>query len=68
MSIRDFETFLVSKEDLIISKLIWGKESRSEFQKRDILNLISTGFDQKYLDSWIHRLGLKKYYEEIISG
>ncbi|MFO7891606.1 MAG: DUF6036 family nucleotidyltransferase [bacterium] len=68
VSIRDFETFLVSKEDLIISKLIWGKDSRSELQKRDILNLISTGFDQKYLNSWITRLGLKTYYEEIISG
>ena len=30
ISIRDFATFIVSKEDLIISKLFWAKDSRSE--------------------------------------
>ena len=37
ISVLDFITFIVSKEDLIISKLSWAKNSRSEVQ----LNLCS---------------------------
>jgi hypothetical protein len=32
ISILDFKTFIVSKEDLIISKLSWAKNSHSEIQ------------------------------------
>ncbi len=32
VEIADFRTFLVSKEDLILSKLAWAKDSRSELQ------------------------------------
>jgi len=34
--ILDFATFIVSKEDLIISKLLWAKDSDSEVQLRDV--------------------------------
>jgi hypothetical protein len=36
IKIRDFETWIVSKEDLILSKLFWAKDSRSETQLRDV--------------------------------
>lgn len=32
IKIEDFETWIVSKEDLILSKLFWAKDSRSEWQ------------------------------------
>ena len=33
----------MSKEDLIISKLYWAKDSHSEQQLRDVKNLAATG-------------------------
>lgn len=32
IKIQDFETWIVSKEDLILSKLFWAKDSHSELQ------------------------------------
>ena len=45
IQILDFATWIVSKEDLIISKLFWAKDSHSELQLRDVKNLLATGFD-----------------------
>ena len=40
ISILDFTTFIVSKEDLIISKLFWTKDSHFELQLGDVRNLL----------------------------
>ena len=45
VEIGEFTTFLVSKEDLILSKLEWAADSRSELQLKDVRNLMSTGYD-----------------------
>ena len=45
ISIQDFHTFIVSKEDLILSKLVWAKDSHSEMQLRDVKNLLGTDCD-----------------------
>src|SRR5438067_5192176 len=58
ISILDFTTFIVSKEDLIISKLSWAKNSRSEVQLADVRNLLATGCDVDYLQHWTRQLGL----------
>ena len=65
--LTDFEVYIVSKEDLIISKLIWFKESGSDLQKRDIKNLLGSGCDSDYLLNWIGRLNLTKEYQAIIN-
>lgn len=65
--IRDFTTFIVSKEDLIISKLFWGKDSHSEIQRLDIRNLLSTGYDEGYVKRWTGELGLVKFLEECLN-
>ncbi len=36
LKISDFELWIVSKEDLIISKLFWAKDSHSERQLSDV--------------------------------
>lgn len=59
------EVFIVSKEDLIISKLLWSKDSKSELQFRDIKNLVSGDFDKVYVGKWINKLGLANIWEEI---
>lgn len=66
IQLSDFELYIVSKEDLIISKLIWFKDSESELQKRDISNLISTTYDKNYLYEWIDRLNLKDIFNLVI--
>ena len=46
IAIEDFSTWIASKDDLIISKLWWAKDSRSEMQLRDVKNLAATGCDR----------------------
>jgi arsenate reductase-like glutaredoxin family protein len=66
ISIGDFATFIVSKEDLIISKLSWAKESRSAFQMSDVRNLLATGYDADYLQHWTSELGLDTLLRECL--
>ena len=56
----------ISAEDLVISKLIWAKDSRSEIQLNDVRNLIETidNLDLKYIDNWISQLRLEQIYKE----
>jgi hypothetical protein len=58
IAILDFTTYIVSKEDLIISKLWWAKDSHSELQLSDVKNLLATGYDRAYLERWTLALGL----------
>lgn len=62
--INDFEIWIVSKEDLILSKLFWAKDSHSEMQLRDVKNLLLTGYDENYLNEWANKLGLTQTLEE----
>jgi hypothetical protein len=50
--------WIVSKEDLILSKLDWARQSQSERQLSDVENLLATGVDQDYLQSWSQKLNL----------
>lgn len=52
--IKDFETWIVSREDLILSKLrlFWAKDLSSELHLRDIKDLVSTGCDRAYIERW----------------
>jgi hypothetical protein len=65
IKIQDFETWIVSKEDLILSKLFWAKGSHSELQLRDAKSLIASGCDRPYIEQWTAELGLTSLWEEI---
>jgi hypothetical protein len=65
IQIADFHIFIVSKEDLIISKLFWIKEGDSKVQKSDVKNLLNSGFNEEYLLNWIERLDLDIIYQAI---
>ena len=56
--------WIVSVEDLILSKLEWSRESRSEQQRRDVGLLLETPLDRAYLDQWAARLGLEGLLKE----
>lgn len=51
------ETWIVSREDLILSKLVWARESGSELQLRDVRQLLP-GADTGYLNRWAPELGV----------
>ena len=66
ISIVDFTTFIVSKEDLIISKLAWAKNSHSEVQLNDVRNLLATGYEAAYLRRWTRELRLDNLLNECL--
>ncbi len=56
----------ISPEDLIIAKLKWYREGQSDRQLEDIVTVLEAGnIDQKYLHSWVKKLGLEKEWEKI---
>ena len=68
VELDDFSIWLVSAEDLVLSKLDWAKESRSEMQIKDVLNLIrsSPEMDKAYLRHWASQLGISDLLEEVL--
>lgn len=58
--------WVVTKEDLMISKLEWAKESRSETQLRDVRNLAATGYDAPYVARWIGELRLGEVWRDAV--
>ena len=62
--IDGIKVWIVSREDLIISKLWWAKDSHSEFQLRDVRNLLRADYDVNYLRLWTENLGLTDLLRE----
>jgi len=67
VSVEGSEFFIVAPEDLIISKLDWAKDTRSEVQLTDVRNLLAcvAELDRAYLAHWTARLGLEPLYREM---
>ena len=65
--VGDTAIFIVAPEDLIISKLDWARDSRSEVQLRDVRNLLAAApdLDPEYLARWVGHLGLAALYREV---
>jgi hypothetical protein len=60
--IGESEVWMVTAEDLIISKLYWIQRMESEKQKTDIANLLKIEtLDREYLKQWIEKLNLHTY-------
>lgn len=68
IAIESISTYIVSKEDLILSKLYWARDSRSEMQIRDVANLMQTGYDEQYVRFWANKLGIGDLLEEVRHG
>ncbi|HET7570707.1 MAG TPA: hypothetical protein VFK96_09015 [Gammaproteobacteria bacterium] len=65
--LSDFDAWIVSREDLILSKLVWAKPSHSDLQLRDIANLINLDIDTKYLRQWAPRLDVAGLLEDCLN-
>lgn len=57
---------LVAPEDLLLSKLDWARDSRSDIQLRDARTLAAApGLDWDYLNAWAAQLGLTNLLAEV---
>ena len=65
IKVDDLEIFIVSIEDLIISKLLWAKDSHSEMQIKDVRNLLAKDYDKKYIEVWAKELDIYELLTEI---
>ena len=64
--IEDTTIFVVSVEDLILSKLVWGKESQSDLHLGDVRQMISTvlELDWEYMKKWAIVLEIDQLLEK----
>lgn len=66
ITIGEIATYIVSKEDLILSKLSWARDSHSEMQLHDVQNLLRSGYDGAYVEYWAAVLGVAALYQECL--
>jgi hypothetical protein len=66
LTVGDFQTTIISREDLILSKLVWAKDSGSEMQLRDVRNLLGGSCDLDYLRRWAEELNVKETLESLL--
>ena len=60
-----------SPEDVILAKLLWGKQSQSEKQWRDVLGILKVqgdALDFAYLTQWAARLDLTELVQQAIAA
>jgi hypothetical protein len=65
VAIDDFETWLVTAEDLVLAKLLWTRESPSDVQVRDIRALLHSDLDREYIERWAEELGLTDLWRDV---
>jgi len=54
--------YVVSAEDLLISKLIWIQDIQSAIQMEDIRNLVAIDhLDREYISKWVKKLNLRTF-------
>ncbi len=62
------EIYIITLEDLIISKLNWAKDSLSEKQLTDVENLLQNEYDTDYVKDWTNKLGISHLYEKCLKA
>ncbi len=67
IDIATVRTWIVSREDLILSKLVWALESGSELQRRDVRQLLVSEINLDYIHLWAPRLGVATLLGELMS-
>ena len=63
--IGTIETWIATREDLILSKLVWARDSESELQRRDVRQLLTGRVDTQYLRKWAPALGVESLLEDL---
>jgi hypothetical protein len=66
-TVEGIDLWIITKEDLIISKLLWARSSHSEFQLRDVRNLLATGYESDYVKKWAEELDVSDLLTECLN-
>ncbi len=67
IDLGDFSACVISPEDLILSKLLWRRDTRSTRQLDDVTTLLTSvpDLDWPYLTAWAMRLDLSEVLERL---
>lgn len=63
------EVWVASAEDVIVSKLVWARTSRSERQLRDVSGVLDAQrprLDFKYIEDWVERLRVGDLWRQVL--
>lgn len=60
----DFEVWIISREDLILSKLNWAQRTKSERQLLDVASILRNGYQEDYVNQWARKLGVEELLKE----
>jgi hypothetical protein len=66
VTVGSVATWIVSREDLILSKLVWALDSASELQSRDVRQLLAGPIDVEYMNRWAPVLGVETALRELM--
>jgi len=69
VKLTGIDLWILSPEDVILSKLDWAKDSGSDLQFRDVFGVIKVQWDKlewDYLRHWAKELGIEKNLESVI--
>ena len=67
VSVEGQDVYVVAPEDLILSKLAWAKDSRSEVHLNDVRNLLNSvkRLNRRYMARWAKELSVASMYREV---
>jgi hypothetical protein len=66
VTVGSVPTWIVSREDLILSKLVWSLDFGSDLQLRDVRQLLAQSIDLEYLNRWAPVLGVATLLRELM--
>jgi hypothetical protein len=68
LDVLGVSTWVATPEDVVLSKLLWRAETRSETQWRDCIEIAaSQKLDHDYLKFWASYLGISADVEDLIN-
>ena len=69
LNVLGVDTWVATPEDVVLSKLLWRVQTRSEVQWRDCVEVAATqNLDVKYLQIWATQLGISADVEELLEA
>jgi len=65
--IEETPVWIVSPEDLVISKLLWLRQGGSDVHRRDVVALLTSmdSLDHRYIETNVHELGLADLWKAL---
>ncbi len=51
---------------MILSKLNWAKDSKSEMQLRDVAGILRNGYDENYVKDWAKKLSVENLLRQAL--